>query len=348
VKSATAPPSTVQSGRNAKAASAPAPVAASSLDADAQAALARFNSTGGGLNHHHHHTRSEHHGPDAKHGREIEPLHTEPVAAPQHTVKAPVQVAVNVAAPVVVAPVAAPAAVSAPQQALSSMKEKLDFVAAYSRTNLYDSLAALCSWASVSMPGDASAAIEKEQKMEAFFQSQALEILLTTLFSDDSQQMTRAEVKGAFQALLQHVLLLQADPQGTSSVHQITESLAQLVAQVYALRGAKVVPAFASSSARGNQVIAQQVAACVRKLYTQLSFNSTAGAKTAGSASEGENEDILGKIAAIDAQLQGLEKAGAKKGASAAEAAQDKVQNMFLSREVHADKVQLCVEVSTI
>ena len=313
---------------------------AAALDADATAALARFN-TLGSASQHTHHTRSEHHGVNAKHGREIDSLSI--VTTPDVETVNPTHKAATV-------PVAAPAVgvASAPQQALHSMTEKLDFVATYSQTSLYDSLAALCSWASVSLPAgasnDPSARNEKEQKMEAFFHSQALEILLTTLFSDDQQQLSRAEVKGAFQALLQHVLLLQADPQGTSSVHQIIEALSQLVSQVYALRGAQIVPSFASSSARGNHIIAQQIAACVKKLYLQLSFNSSAGAKTSGDASDAGNEGFSNQLSAIDAQLQNLEKSS-KKNASAADAAQERVQNMFLSREIHADKVQLCFEV---
>ena len=309
------------------------------LDADAAAALARFN-TLGSASQHAHHTRSEHHGVNAKHGREIDALSI--VTTPDVETVNPTHKAATV-------PVAAPvaSAASAPQQALHSMTEKLDFVATYSQTSLYDSLAALCSWASVSLPAgatnDPSARSEKEQKMEAFFHSQALEILLTTLFSDDQQQLSRAEVKGAFQALLQHVLLLQADPQGTTSVHQIIEALAQLVSQVYALRGAQIVPSFASSSARGNHIIAQQIAACVKKLYLQLSFNSSTGAKTAD-ASDAGNEGFSNQLSAIDAQLLNLEKSS-KKNASAADAAQERVQNMFLSREIHADKVQLCFEV---
>lgn len=305
------------------------------LDADAAAALARFNTLGSST-HSFHHNRSEHHGVVPKHGREIDALSID--TAPAAVSHAP-------APPAAVAP--SGAAACAPE----SMKEKLNYVATYSQTSLYDSLAALCSWASVSLPAgasnDPSARSEKEQKMDAFFHSQALEILLTTLFSDEQQQLSRAEVKGAFQTLLQHVLLLQADPQGTSSVHQITEALAQLVSQVYALRNAQVVPSFASSSARGNQIIAQQIAACVKKLYLQLSFNSSAGAKSAASdISVAGNENFLSQLEAIDVQLQGLEKS-TKKNTSATDAAQEKVQNMFLSREIHADKVQLCFEVSS-
>lgn len=238
------------------------------------------------------------------------------------------------------------------EPALNSMKEKLDYVASYAKTNLYDSLAALCSWASVSVAPDStiSAEQEKQQKMDAFFQSQALEILLTTLFSDESQQLsTRPDVKGAFHALLQHVLLSHGDSGGAGNMQHITDTLAQVVSQVCSLRTAQVVPAFSSHSVRGNQILAQQIAACVKRLYSQLTFPVSAAASdthNAGTADATDgNDDLFGKLEAIDAQLHALEKSTAKKGTSATEVAHEKVQNMFLTREIHSDKLQLCLEV---
>ena len=293
------------------------------------------------------------------------------------------------------------------------MAEKLDFVAAYSRTSLYDSLAALCSWAAVSVStatagGDSGSGSsgnnneqlkEKEQKMAGFFESQALEILLATIFSDESQQLlTRPEVKGALQALLQHVLLLHPDGKNSSGsggakVFYLIDALEQLVRQIGAVRSAQVVPAFAVSgssaallggsggdtSNRGSQMLAQKIAACIRKLFLQLNLTSppsspatAAGADGDSNVSSSSNADkaeqqvaaeFVAKLGAVDAQLAGLERptagaAGAKKpsttaagggGSGASQQQQEKeqeaAQKMFLKREIHSDKFLLCLEV---
>jgi DNA-binding FrmR family transcriptional regulator len=258
----------------------------------------------------------------------------------------------------------APSAVAAApaEPALHSMREKLEYVAGFSKTSLYDSVAALCSWAAVSPPPTAGAApltpdAERAQKIDAFFHSQALEILLNTVLSDETQQLVaRPEVKAAFQALLQHVLLpTMADANGNAAVSHITEALCALVGQVSALRAAQVLPAFVSSTSHGHNMLAGQIAACIKNLYFQLhptpptstGGNGTAGdANLAASETDASNDDLITRLAAVDGQLAALEK-GVKKGPSAsADAAQEKVQNLFLSREILNDKLQMCVEVS--
>jgi hypothetical protein len=248
------------------------------------------------------------------------------------------------------------------------MKEKLDFVAGFSRNSLYDSLAALCSWAAVSLPtsphsssaggsGLSGAQQERQQKMEAFFQSQALEILLSTLFSDELQQLSsRPDVNSAFQALLQHILLLNgSDAQGSATVQHVTEALGTLIAQISALRSAQVLPAFAAPVSHGHSLLASQVAACIKRLYFQLNFASASantahsGTEDASASQEHSNEDLFAKLAEIDAQLNKLDKSAAgKKVAAPAEIALEKAQNLFLGREMHADKMSTCLEVSAI
>jgi hypothetical protein len=258
----------------------------------------------------------------------------------------------------------APSAVTAAptEPALHSMREKLEFVAGFSKTSLYDSLAALCSWAAVSPSLTAGAApltpdAERAQKIDAFFHSQALEILLNTVLSDETQQLVaRPEVKTAFQALLQHEMLPPtAHPNRKAAVSHITEALCVLVGQVSTLRAAQVLPAFVSSTSHGHNMLAGQIAACIKNLYFQLhpipptsaGGNGTAGdANLAASETDASNDDLITRLAAVDGQLAALEK-GAKKGPTAsADAAQEKVQNLFLSREILNDKLQMCVEVS--
>ena len=249
---------------------------------------------------------------------------------------------------------------TAAEPVLHSMKEKLNFVANFSKTSLYDSLAALCSWAAVSLTASPANAqtlqTEREQKMEAFFQSQALEILLATMFADDSQQLsTRPEVNSAFQSLLHHILLLQQNgaphPAGAAAVHNITESLCGLIAQIHGLRSAQVMPAFASAAAHGHTLLAQQVASCIQHQYAQLNFPAASNANkqvsTAGETSASSNEDLMSKLAEADAQLSALEKPVAA-GNKRADPALEKVQNMFLAREIHSDKMQLCIDSAQV
>jgi hypothetical protein len=257
----------------------------------------------------------------------------------------------------------APTATVTAVDALASMKQKLDYVAGFSQTSLYDSLVALCSWAATTTTagGNSSAILlERAQKMEAFFHSQALEILLNTLLSDDSQQLQGPEVRDAFQALLLQILLPpgQATPSANAAVIYLTESLQALIAQVSGLRNAQILPAFASPTAHGHGLLAGQIAACVKGLYLQLNPTpvqatvatptTTTESTVADSAeADSSNDALLGKLAAIDAQLAALSKS-AKKTAAPTEVALEKVQNMFLGREMQSDKLQLCLEVRIV
>jgi len=195
-----------------------------------------------------------------------------------------------------------------------SVSEKLEFVAAYSTTNLYDSLSALCSWACITtststISNGNAVRLERMEKLEQFFNSRALQILFTTLFSDESQPLaTKPEVKSALIALLQHLLLFDPTPataiSGTASVHptasgtssdyeadevgattvvanHLTDALEQLVHQICAIRGTQVVPALLQAPGEGvggegmhrslgSDIMAEKVANCVKTLYFQL------------------------------------------------------------------------------
>lgn len=164
------------------------------------------------------------------------------------------------------------------QRTLVVMQEKLNYVAAYSSTNLFDSLSALCSWASIITTNASTSAVdsnealrssnavkEREQKAVAFFESRAMELLLTTLFSDESQQLAyRQEVKSALQALLQHILQLRGDdPTSYSTVYHLIDALDMLVRQVAATRKSEVLTAQVANSA----LLSKQIATCLKELY---------------------------------------------------------------------------------
>jgi hypothetical protein len=210
---------------------------------------------------------------------------------------------------------AAAAAAAAPVGGLvQSMSERLELVARYSATNLYDALTALCSWASISVSvggGGANSPVkEHEDKLNAFFRSQALELLLASIFADVSMQYCAPsqEVKGVFRSLLQHLLLppastlpsgskrddafIQAQGSSTAAVQQLVEALDHLVRQVHAARVARSLRSFAAPTATAAAgaaadvagVLAHQVAECIRSLFIQLQVTSPSSSSSSSSS----------------------------------------------------------------
>lgn len=277
------------------------------------------------------------------------------------------------------AAVAAPAAPPAADQ--MSTIDRLNYVADFASNNLYDALAALCSWASVSIvaPGQQEHGSQSDEKVREFFESQVLEKLLTIFFSDPSLPLSnRGEVKGALQTLLHHILQLQSDQYGTGYIYYLTEALEELAKEIQQMRrsvvsvpGLQLEPQDAADDATpmGYRVLAKQVAQCLKQLYFQTQDAATASKKAvAGVAAVGSSSSdsdsaapdcIDAKIDALDQQLSRLyEEAAAdarkkhrdsdssitiSNGEEAA--AKASMKRLFATRELLHDRLQLMIEV---
>lgn len=228
-------------------------------------------------------------------------------------------------------------------QLTKTPRERLEYVASYAATNLYDALSALCSWASVTSstkgnnghPADGTRCRDSENvedavsKMSLFFDCNALELLLAVILSDPHRQITmRQDVKSAMQTLLQHVLLLQGNPEGTLCAHYVTESLGALVNRLTEVRtssDAVAVPALHENGS-ATALLAKQMAKCLKELYFQLknrtkdskgsSVNTTSGSNRIDNSNNSEcsesdslpMQEFSVQLRAINDQILQLEK----------------------------------------
>ena len=217
-----------------------------------------------------------------------------------------------------------------------SLMGRLELVAKLSRKNMVQSITALSSWAKSPV-----STFDQFQKLEIFFTSRILEIILTTILADKTKAIKRSSAtREVFIEFLTSIFDLcnlgLSDAASCSSIaNNIMVNLDKLV----------------DTSVSSPETTAAEVASVVKEYFLQQQEHINKKLKEESSAQPPKN-GLMSTIKMIDDQLTetGVELASLRKNDSAANSNSvvnnTVIEKLFNCRDLQFERLQLLMQVS--